>query len=232
MSRPLDPRLAAAAAMVRRGAVVADVGTDHGFLICELVGGGKCPYGFAGDVREGPLEAARRHIRERGLADRIETVLADGLRGMPGERIDDVVVAGMGGELIGEILTAVDWTRDADKRFVLQPMTRAEHLRRLLYREGFALLGEAAVISGRFVYTVMSAAYTGERREVDELFALTGLLPHQTGPEALRYLSGIRERLSAQAAGLARSAEGAARAGELRMLMADISTQTGEDSIE
>lgn len=226
MSRPLDPRLAAAAQAVRPGVVVADIGTDHGYLICELVGSGKCPHGFAADIRSGPLSAARRHIAERGLTAQVEAVLTDGLQGLPGESIDDVVIAGMGGELIAAILTAVGWTRDAKKRYVLQPMTRAEQLRRLLYAEGFALCEETAVESGRFVYAVMTAQYTGERRGMDELFCLTGLLLHKADDCALRYLAGVRERLLVQAAGLAQSAAGAQRAAELREIARKICRQS------
>lgn len=228
MSRPLDPRLLAVAEAVRPGAVAADIGTDHGYLICALVGGGKCPRGYAADVRPLPLEAARGHIRERGLEDRIVTVLSDGLRELPGGEIDDVILVGMGGELIGELLTAVPWTRNPDKRFVLQPMSRAAHLRRLLCREGFTILAERAAESGRFVYTVMTAAYTGERRRADDLFAETGLLPENRDAVSRRYLEQVRARLQKQAAGIARAKGRGGEAAGLRALAERITERINE----
>lgn len=203
MTVELDPRLQTAAEAVRPGSVVADIGTDHGYLICALVGLGKCPRGYACDINPQPLASAQAHIRKQGLEQQIQTVLSDGLRALQGEDIDAIVIAGMGGELIGEIITAVDWTRAPDKQFVLQPMTRAEVLRRTLYREGFALRSEKAVVSGRFAYTVMTAKYTGERRAISELFAHTGLLLRQICPAAQRYLDGVCSRLRTQARGLA-----------------------------
>lgn len=225
--RPLDPRLCVAAAAVRRGSVVADVGTDHGYLACELVGSGKCPRGYASDIHPMPLEVARRHIREIGLSGKIQVVLSDGLQGLPGAELDDIVLAGMGGELIGKILTGVPWTQDTEKRFILQPMTRAEHLRCLLYQKGFVLTKESAVRSGRFLYTVMTAKYTGETQNVDELFAQTGLLLKERSEQARAYLEGVRRRLYKQAAGLERSAMSAALAAGLYALISKIDEQMG-----
>ena len=219
---PLDPRLRVVAEAVRPGAVVADVGTDHGYLICELVGTGKCPRGYASDIGIGPLEAARSHIRERGLWDRIEALLSDGLRELPGQEIGSVVIAGMGGELIAEILTAVQWTRDPDKQFILQPMTRADHLRRALYRAGFALLEETAVESGRFVYTVMTAGWTGELKEIDERFAQSGLHWGKTDRDSRLYLGRVAARLEKQAKGLERARGETGKAIPLHRLVREI----------
>lgn len=203
MTAQLDPRLQAVAEAVRPGSVVADVGTDHGYLVCALVRTGHCPRGYASDIHSQPLASAQAHIREQGLEGKIQTCLSDGLQDLPGSGIDDIVIAGMGGELIGELLLAVDWTRSLEKRYILQPMTRAEVLRRTLYQEGFALCQETAVISGRFAYTVMTAQYTGDCRAIDDDFAYTGLLLSQSNGAAQRYLDGVRSRLQKQADGLA-----------------------------
>lgn len=217
-----DNRLEAVYQAVRPGAVAADVGTDHGYLICALLSREKCSRGFASDVNPGPLEAARLHIEEQGLTHRIRTVLSDGLLGLPGEKIDDVVLAGMGGELIAHILTAVPWTRNADKRFVLQPMTKAHRLRRELYRSGFALLSETAVVASRFAYTVMTAAYTGQVAEIDDRMAYTGLLWEQEDAAARRYLEQVLRRLTIQAEGQNRSIPGS---GEQAAALAAVLTE-------
>lgn len=223
----LDSRLTAVAAAVRPGSVAADVGTDHGYLICGLVASGVCPRGYASDVATGPLAAARRHILRAGLADRIEVVQSDGLESLPGEEIDDVILAGMGGELIAGLLTAVPWTKDADKRYILQPMTKADRLRRLLYGAGFALESERAVTCGRFVYTVMTAYYAGECREVDTKFAYTGLLWDNRDEDSQRYLERVAQRMLKRAAGLAAAGE-TVEAMELRRIIDEIGKRTGK----
>ena len=77
----LDERLRTVASLVRRGMVVADIGTDHAYLPVYLVQKGICPAGIAADLRSGPLAAARAHVAEVGLTDRIALRLGDGLNG-------------------------------------------------------------------------------------------------------------------------------------------------------
>ena len=82
---------------------------------------------------------------------------------------DTVVIAGMGGDLTARILDAAPWVREYHTRLLLQPMTKPDHLREYLCREGFRLELENAVISGKFVYTVFSAVYDGIPRELSLL---------------------------------------------------------------
>lgn len=198
----LDSRLEAAASLVRNGAVVADIGTDHGLLICHLAASGTSPRGFACDINPLPLENARREIIRQGLEGVIAPLLTDGLNGLEGKGITDFLLLGMGGDLIGELVTRHRWVRDSALRFILQPMTKAEHLRRCLYREGFAITEEKAVISGRFAYTVMAAGYTGEAQEMDDLFAWTGLIGSGQGEAAGEYLRRTAARVRKKAEGL------------------------------
>ena len=107
----LDSRLAAAAEFVGYGTVAADIGTDHGYLVCWLVDNGVCPKAYATDINEKPLESAKELIAQMGLGDKIETRLTDGLLGLPGEEIDEVLICVMGGETIIGILGAHDWVK-------------------------------------------------------------------------------------------------------------------------
>ncbi len=65
MGQKLSIRLQAVADFVTPGSVVADIGTDHGFLPIYLVEKGICPRAVAMDIRQGPLERAREHIDSR-----------------------------------------------------------------------------------------------------------------------------------------------------------------------
>ncbi|WP_052446679.1 Nif3-like dinuclear metal center hexameric protein [Candidatus Soleaferrea massiliensis] len=189
MQKPaLSARLQLAASFVRQGSVVADIGTDHGYLAAYLVADGRCPSGYASDIHEQPLEKARETIRACGLEDRIQTVLSDGLLSLPKGCAQDIVIAGMGGDMIAKIIEEAPWLRDEHIRLVLQPMTKMDELRRYLYQNGFGLLREEAVEDGEFVYTVMQAVHTGQGKDVSMLFALSGLLPAYDTPAAKRYL--------------------------------------------
>ena len=197
----LDARLAAAAEMVRPGSVAADIGSDHGYLACHLVQRELCPKVYACDINVEPLERTKRTIRQCGLGDRVEARLSDGLAALHNAALDDVVIAGMGGELIAQILDDAPWLRDEHTRFILQPMSKAERLRAWLYQNGYELLAERAVSCGRFSYSVMQAAYCGEKREISLKFAWTGLLWDNESSEAIEYLQHVLSNIQKIAGG-------------------------------
>lgn len=223
----LTPRLRTVAAAVRSGSVVADIGTDHGYLVCALVESGICPRGFACDIGELPLESAKREIKHRGLESLVTALLSDGLTALTPDDADDIVIAGMGGELILKIITGAAWTADKSKKFILQPMTKADHLRRGLYRLGFEIISEKAVEDGRFVYTVMSVRFCGKKREIDELFALTGRLLGSSEGDAESYCKIVADRLRSKAKGLAKSHESSAELAETLELISRIENGRG-----
>ncbi|MCL2020480.1 MAG: class I SAM-dependent methyltransferase [Oscillospiraceae bacterium] len=167
----LDERLAACAALVRREARVADIGSDHAILPCFLLQNGWTNI-TASDINPKPLEHARKTLEKYGFgADTVRLVLSDGFEKIP--PCDDVIIAGMGGETISEILTGCRY-KDENTRLILQPMTRHEELRRGLYRQGFEIISETFAYCSRKPYTVIYARFTGERREIDEAFAFIG----------------------------------------------------------
>ncbi|MDR3645372.1 MAG: class I SAM-dependent methyltransferase, partial [Clostridia bacterium] len=168
---PLTPRLRAVASLVREGVNVADIGTDHAYLAVWLVRSGGCGRCIACDVNAGPLERARETLRAYGAQDRVELRLADGLDAVRAQEADDVVIAGMGGELIAEIIARCGWLRESSKHLVLQPMTAQPELRRALCRSGFEIVREGAAREGAKLYVVISAVFTGRVSEPDELFA-------------------------------------------------------------
>ena len=205
----LDKRLMAVAELVREGVVVADVGTDHGLLVCHLVASRKCPRAFACDIAPMPLARARNHILREGLDARILTVQCDGLCAIPEDAVADVVIAGMGGDQIARII--LDWpgSRDPEKRFVLQPMSKPDHLRRILYHEGFVLLDEIAVRCDGYVYGIMSVCYTGHRMELSRHFCHTGKFweKEEWNEDCLAYMRGVHALMETKARGYAASRE-------------------------
>ncbi len=169
-------RLNLCAEMVRRGSRLADIGTDHGYLPISLCREEKIPSALACDINPLPLRSAQHNILKYNLSDRIRTRLSDGLLQVRPDEADDIVIAGMGGELIRDILTAAPWVRDRDKHLVLQPMTHHEDLIRWLYENGFVIDRQEAVKDADKYYTVLSAHYTGETRACDLYTAIVGKL--------------------------------------------------------
>lgn len=174
----LDNRLKTAAAMVRKGVTICDVGTDHALLACHLAMNGAKNV-IASDINDGPLESARKTVQQTGVTN-VQVVKSDGLKQI--DFADDVIICGMGGELIAEIIAGCRFVTE-NTRFILQPMTKIERLRDQLYADGFEILEERTAYDGKRAYVVMLAAYTGEQRDTSELFAYTGKV---TDPKYLR----------------------------------------------
>lgn len=172
----LGPRLALCAALVRPGRKLVDVGTDHAYLPIWLLRKGLVQAALATDINPGPLEAARRNGEKYGVGPALSFRLCDGLSGVSPQEGEDVVVAGMGGELILRIVTGAPWLRDPGKRLVLQPMSSAPELRLGLRELGFSLVEEHAVVDGGKVYSAFSAQFTGKVPEAGPLYPYMGRL--------------------------------------------------------
>lgn len=194
----LDKRLSAVAALLRDGKRLADIGTDHAYLPVAQVAAGKCPAAIASDIGQGPLEAARHTVTAAGMQDAIDLRLGDGLATVAPHEAEDIAIAGMGGETIVAILQAASWIKDPALRLVLQPMTRAEELRRWLLTNGFTIVEEHLVEDGRHLYPVLAAEYTGQVC-AEELPCYAGFFPAEEGRPYRRLMA---EHLRRRAAGL------------------------------
>ena len=199
----LDKRLSAVAALVRQGSRLADIGTDHAYLPVHLVQSGVCPSAIASDIGAGPLDAARRTVTENGLTSEIALRLGDGLATVSADEVEDIAIAGMGGETIAAILEAAPWVRNEGIRLILQPMTRAEDLRRWLLTNGFSVLEEHLIVDGRHLYPVLAAQYTGAT-DWDDLQVYGGFFDAEEGRP---YRHMMAEHLRRRAAGLTHSGD-------------------------
>ncbi len=193
----MDVRLQAAAAYIRAGSRLADIGTDHALLPTAMVARGRCPCAIASDIRRGPVAAATRTVAEAGLERQISVRLGDGLSTVQPDEVEDIVIAGMGGETIAAILQAAPWVQASRYRLILQPMTRAERLRRYLFDTGFAIVSETAVNDGRHAYTVLCAEYCGTPLAAEEALCYVGKVPL---PQGHLYLERVCRRLQKQLA--------------------------------
>lgn len=196
----LKGRLSLCAQYVREGSRLADIGTDHGYLPIALCAGGRCPSAIACDINPMPIDTARENVSRHGLTNRIKLRLGDGLAPVGADEADDIVIAGMGGELIAAILDACPWARDGEKRYILQPMTRHEALIKFLCANGYAIERQGAVYDGGKYYTVILARYDGEIRPCGAYTAAVGML--RPDSEAARgFLTKTLGQLKKQAIG-------------------------------
>lgn len=193
--------------MCRRGKTAADVGCDHAQLACWLAQNISSLV-IASDVRDGPLDAARRTIAECGVTN-VRIVKSDGLAEI--DHADDVIICGMGGELIARIISGCRFLSE-DTRFILQPMTKDDFLRGWLYQNGFEITEEIVAAEKERRYVIMSVRYTGVVQEADEYFSLTGKI---TDAE---YLNRLGEKLMK----ISENTTDAERSEELRKIAARI----------
>ncbi|MBO5938124.1 MAG: SAM-dependent methyltransferase [Clostridia bacterium] len=180
----LSKRLRCAANFVRQGAYIADVGTDHAYLPIVLLAEGRICGGVASDINEGPIERARVNIREQGMSELLNAKQCDGLSDLRDDHPEDILILGMGGELIARILSDAPWTKTPSIRLILQPMTHPEVLRTFLLREGYSIVDEVLVKDEK-IYQIICAEYTGipPRKPYNELELLLGREPLRRGGE-------------------------------------------------
>lgn len=201
----LNNRLKLCADFVTSGGVSADVGTDHGYLASYLILNKISKKVFACDINEKPLNSARQTVEKLNLSDKVEVILSDGLKNVPNENITDVIIAGMGGELISQIIADAQWVQRS-VNLVLQPMTKSELLRKWLYANGYKIVREQAVTDEKFTYIVIQSVYCGEFIRIDDYFSFVGLVDKAIG-DGKKYLLITVERLKNIAEGLKKSEE-------------------------
>ena len=155
----LSKRLMTAVNMVTEGFAVLDVGCDHAYTSIELVRR-KSPCAVASDVRPGPLKAAREHIAEAGLEDKVTTVLADGVPrniiGLLPENIPaSLVITGMGGMLIIKILSEAAELLERFDELILSPQSDIYAVRKYLAERSYVFIDEAEILEDGKFYTLM-----------------------------------------------------------------------------
>ncbi|MGN0689063.1 MAG: class I SAM-dependent methyltransferase [Oscillospiraceae bacterium] len=160
----LDERLSLCAEFVSGVGTVCDVGTDHAYLVAELIKSGKCSSAIACDIADGPLDFAKQTVEKNAIEDKVKIIKSDGLDNILPDGITDVVIAGMGGELIRDIILRTEWLKN-NVNLVLQPMTKPEVLREALYKNGYFIKEEKCAVDKTHAYSVMSVSFCGEYKE-------------------------------------------------------------------
>lgn len=145
---------------------VFDTGSDHAFVPIYLIKKQICNKAVASDIREGPLKVSLKNIKRFNLLDNILVELGYGIENATG--FDCIIVAGMGGQLICDILEIDQEIAKSTKQLVLQPMNAPEKLRKYLWDKGYTVKMENLCSEKHRVYNVICAEYTGIREEYEQ----------------------------------------------------------------
>jgi len=212
--QPLSARLAAVAALVPKGARLADVGTDHGWLPVHLVYDKHVPQAIAADVKPGPLEGARERVRAHRLEARIELRLGNGLQVLSPGEVAAVTIAGMGGKRIADLVAAAPEVVHKLDRLVVQPNTDVPLVRRALRGAGLRLVDEQLLHhEGRWYTTLAWTPGVDDTEWTDADLRFGPLLRARAAPALRRRLS---DELSRVARILAKATHQGASAASLR----------------
>lgn len=196
----LSARMACIASYIRPGAAVADVGTDHGYIPAWLVQNGIASRVIASDIKAGPLQTAVATAKSAGVYDKIDFRLCSGLDAYAPDEVDDIIMAGMGGETLISIMSEKPWTRQ--KRLVLQPQSKLPELRKWMYENGFTILDAQLVYDAGRIYLVWLATGCDETEGAFMPVIADDLLLQKRDPLLLPWLDEMIKRALKRQKGL------------------------------
>ena len=145
----------AVAAMVTSGGVLADVGTDHGYIPIALIQRQKIKSAIAMDINKGPLARAQDNIASARLGDYIQTRLSDGVAALGEGEADSILIAGMGGELVIHILSEGEKVCKAASELILQPQSDIRKVREYLRLHHYKIVDEDMICEDGKYYAMM-----------------------------------------------------------------------------
>lgn len=187
----LSERLQAIANFVPRNSIVGDVGTDHGYLPVYLIENNISKKVIGTDISQNSLEKIKILVNLKGLGEKIDIRLGNGLEVFKPFEIDTLVIAGMGGLLIKDILDRNKDIADSITNFILQPNIASNELREYLYENNFEIVDEKLVYEADKYYEIIFAKRgkdylkndiyleVGEKLIINKDPLLTGYVKHK-----------------------------------------------------
>lgn len=164
----LSKRLLAVANEVRVKSV-SDVGTDHAYIPIYLLQNKKIDFAVASDIKKGPLSKAEENVSAFKLSDKIKLRLAGGLDKTVAGETEGLIIAGMGGRLICDILKKEPEKTKSFKELILQPQLDIPLVRKTVHNMGFRIENEIFLNDMGKFYTVIKCVKGNEKYE-NEMF--------------------------------------------------------------
>ncbi|MGL5439651.1 MAG: tRNA (adenine(22)-N(1))-methyltransferase [Filifactoraceae bacterium] len=161
----IDKRLQTIADMIKDSKMILDVGTDHGYLCSYLVQNKKAELGIASDISKSSLQKAIDLLEKENMGGKIQCRLGAGLKVIDkDDKVDTIVISGMGGILISEIIEADKILIQKTKPIlILQPVQKPEIIRRYLINNDYLILEETLVESEKKIYNIIKTIYKGTK---------------------------------------------------------------------
>lgn len=199
--KTLTPRLMTVASLVPQCETCADIGCDHAQVAIWLARRNTARKIIASDVNEGPLSRAKAAVCAANLEDRVNCVLTNGLDKIPPQ--DCVIIAGMGGDLIADILKRAPWTKNGERTLILQPMTAAYRLREFLYQNGYTIEKETYAEEKEKLYAIIRAK-PGKQicNNISELYVSPA---GEDDANCIKYAQRVINKLTSELDGLKRA---------------------------
>ena len=184
----LSKRLQAIADLVPIGASVADIGTDHGYIPVYLIESGKSKHVIGSDISKGSLDKIIQYVDELNFKEKITCRLGNGLEVLELGEVDTVIIAGMGGILIKEILEKNQEITQSITNFILQPMIAAKELREYLYKNKFEIIDEDLVKEDNIYYELIYAVHSDDELKGEDFYEISPLLMEKDHPLLKEYV--------------------------------------------
>lgn len=156
---------------IENTSVLADIGTDHGYIPLHAIRNGICSKAIAIDINKDPLDKARLNAILEGMGDELEFRLGDGLKVLEKDEVEVTVIAGMGGNLIRDILEAQIEKVNSMKYLILQPAQNPEVLREYLYTNNYEIIHEDLCLDENIYYELFKVRRKeGEATNLDSIY--------------------------------------------------------------
>lgn len=148
-------RLSAIASFIEQGDVVADIGSDHGLLPLWLVKHGH-KYVFANENKKDSFARLENALKTNPGGNLVEASFSSGIEALP-ENVNTVVIAGMGGQLIIDILGAHSDKLENVERLILAPQGNEGEVRKMISFLGYQIYDEEVVEENGKFYEIIVA---------------------------------------------------------------------------
>lgn len=173
----LTERLYTISQRILRGETMADIGTDHGFLPLYLHERGISPHVIMADISSLSLDKARERAALDFPGEKFDFRVGDGLAVLDDGEVDAVVMAGIGGRLMEEILEADRNKSRSFSKFILQPRRHTGYIRKYLVMNGYRIIAEDLVRESKFIWEIMTVCPCDRQNEGRTETALSDGLP-------------------------------------------------------
>lgn len=154
----LSYRLNKIAQKVTQNGIIADIGTDHAYIPIFLYKNNRIKSGIACDISKGSLQKAKDNIKKYNLQDKIQTRLGNGLEKISlQDNVDTVIIAGMGGMLMIDILEKGKYILENVKELILQPQKDIDKVREYLHKNNFKIIDDEMLKDDGKYYTIIKS---------------------------------------------------------------------------